>query len=644
MFTVIGMSCQNLANNTENMNKCPFHLDTLDTSVNQVPTKPTELTSVFKLPIQYLDSKELHSISPIVAEDLELCKDRVTHDGPASSSNGGKSMYDIVFQPSHLFGKKMEKEWSKQFTSNIDFLEDSQTVIENMEEYSIQPSYTVNHTNIMEIWNSVREDKYFMEKYGFMEWNILRYLNTSTSFLQSLSILNSVSPLTSLLIPIILLLIPFVILKIRGITVDFKVYIDVLKDIARGHLIGKAILSIENFSAANFGYLIAMGGLYFLQIYQNITSFFRFYNNIRKINIHLTELKSYIDYSIENMKWFIEKNQNISTYEAFRNDIVRHVYILEKIRHELNDVYEFRHSLHKFTQIGYMLRCYYLLHSVDEYAEALSFSFGFEGYIDNIKGIYKYSKKGIVSKGTFDISKSTNISQQYYPTHVLTEKKYIKNDCNLEKNIIITGVNASGKTTTLKMTAINVIFTQQFGFGFYESCSIHPYTHIHSYLNIPDTSGRDSLFQAESRRCKEIIQNIQATEEVDGEVDGNKDESAGMSRDNESRHFCIFDELYSGTNPIEATKSAYAFLLYISKYENVDFILTTHYTSICQKIVETDRIENYEMVVEPIKDGFNYTYKLKKGICLIQGAIEILKSMDYPVEIIDTIVQYEDDK
>ena len=33
----------------------------------------------------------------------------------------------------------------------------------------------------------------------------------------------------------------------------------------------------------------------------------------------------------------------------------------------------------------------------------------------------------------------------------------------------------------------------------------------------------------------------------------------------------------SGTNPIEAKKAGYAFLSYLSKYNNVDFILTTYY-------------------------------------------------------------------
>jgi DNA mismatch repair protein MutS len=139
-------------------------------------------------------------------------------------------------------------------------------------------------------------------------------------------------------------------------------------------------------------------------------------------------------------------------------------------------------------------------------------------------------------------------------------------------------------------------------------------------LNIPDTSGRDSLFQAESRRCKEIIDMI------------------SENKDSKIRHFCIFDELYSGTNPEEASKAGYAFLEYLSGYKNVNFILTTHYLSICKKYKTSNKIQNYKMDVKVLETGhFNYTYKMKKGISTIKGALRVLKDMDYPEEIIKTI-------
>ena len=111
--------------------------------------------------------------------------------------------------------------------------------------------------------------------------------------------------------------------------------------------------------------------------------------------------------------------------------------------------------------------------------------------------------------------------------------------------MLITGPNAAGKTTLLKTTLFNLILSQQIGYGFFDKSNICVFDHFHCYLNIPDTSGRDSLFQAEARRCKEILDIIK-----------NK---------NKEKHFCIFDELYSGTNPYEAVASAYSYILYIIK-------------------------------------------------------------------------------
>jgi DNA mismatch repair protein MutS len=183
--------------------------------------------------------------------------------------------------------------------------------------------------------------------------------------------------------------------------------------------------------------------------------------------------------------------------------------------------------------------------------------------------------------------------------------------------MILSGPNKAGKTTILKTTALNIIFSQQIGCGFYSSATLCPYTHLHSYLNIPDTSGRDSLFQAESRRCKDIIDHI-------------KKATVG------SRHFCIFDELYSGTNPEEATKAGYAFLKYLTGFDNVDFMLTTHYGKICKKFLKSERVQNYKMDVQVLEDEcFVYTYKMKKGISKVQGAMRVMKDMEYPEEIIN---------
>jgi DNA mismatch repair ATPase MutS len=203
----------------------------------------------------------------------------------------------------------------------------------------------------------------------------------------------------------------------------------------------------------------------------------------------------------------------------------------------------------------------------------------------------------------------------YYPKFIHYEPSLIiKNDCNLNKNLIITGPNASGKTTTLKTALINILLSQQIGYGCFDQLKLTPYDKIHCYLNIPDTSGRDSLFQAEARRCKEIINCI--------------DEETNKT------HFCIFDELYSGTNPEEAVISGNAFMDYIVKHTNVTCMLTTHYIKLCKKLSKNSKISNYHMKTTKMNNTFEYTYELMRGISNIRGGLKVLHDMNYPKEIL----------
>ena len=131
-------------------------------------------------------------------------------------------------------------------------------------------------------------------------------------------------------------------------------------------------------------------------------------------------------------------------------------------------------------------------------------------------------------------------------------------------------------------------------------------------MNIPDTSGRDSLFQAEARRCKEILESLE---------DGKK-------------HFCIFDELFSGTNPTEACASSYGFIKYLINQKNIDFILTTHLTDLCKKLEPI--MDNNHMDVTKLDDfNFKYTYQMGRGISSVRGGLKVLYDLHYPEYILN---------
>jgi DNA mismatch repair ATPase MutS len=208
------------------------------------------------------------------------------------------------------------------------------------------------------------------------------------------------------------------------------------------------------------------------------------------------------------------------------------------------------------------------------------------------------------------------VSQVYAPLKANDSTNVVANDVTLDKQLIITGPNAAGKTTVIKTTLFNIILSQQIGFGFYERAEVNPYDYLHCYLNIPDTSGRDSLFQAESRRCMEILRCI---------IDNPK-----------KRHFCIFDELYSGTNPYEAVAAAYGYIDYISKNPNVDLILTTHYIELCELLEKRNSgaVTNLHMSVSP--DTGAYQYKIADGISTIKGGLKVLRDLEYPAEIVES--------
>lgn len=566
----------------------------------------------FKLPISHLPKDQVFPLSETVQSDLELVK---------AQNPDSKTMYEHLFQPSHPFAKETIQEWKKSYTVNKEYLGETQKVIGDMVKFD---DHQINHTAIMELWKDTKENAYFLEKYCYMEWNFLKHLNESSSFLQILSIGNILSPVMSLALPLIFLLLPFIILKIRGIPITFSFYLEVLKDIAKNHFIGKTLMNLGSITWDKAAYLLFTIGLYFYQIYQNVILCHRFYHNIHKINESLCILRNYVKNVSSRMDLFIRLHESKPGYGVFCSITKKHSITLRELGEELDSIKPFDDMigiLGKMGKLGYLLKCYYEIHNNSAYDAALRYSFGFEGYLDNLRGVYGHIISGAVHSVFFAKSNKSRLTfaKQYYPAHF--DKPHVKNDCSLKKNMIITGPNAAGKTTFLKTTTINVIFTQQIGCGFYASGIIAPYTHIHSYLNIPDTSERDSLFQAESRRCKEIIDSVREFPAEKG-----------------FRHYCIFDELYSGTNPKEAAQSAQALLKYLGKHKNVDFILTTHYTSICKHLEKTKHVKNFKMDVVSNDGGkMEYSYKIVKGVSKIQGAARILEQMDYPKEIMEDI-------
>jgi hypothetical protein len=658
--------------------------------------------SSFKHPISYTDPDKLHELAPSIIEDLELLhvKPKMTVGGDDENAVGMEGvptddaydavngLYHYVFSPKSVYGTEHLPIWSKYYTTDIEYLKHTQTLLEMFDNELLERCIAQNTetTSSVEAFSTMKKTwtefrgtgkiHDFKEKFSYVETPFLSKLNTSSSFLQFLSLYNISSPVIALLTPIIVLIIPFFVLLMRGLGVSFTEYVEILKQIISQHSVGKFFTQFDTVSIEQKMYIMMSVVFYFIQIYQNIMACVRFYNNIKLVHSHIHTINGYLTATGVNMNYMIQLIQtyHLSTYEPFREELSERYRLLEDVTRALTDIAPFSVSVSKFFQIGYVMKNYYSLFSQTDLNELLDYSFGFNAYMEHLTACRTFVIDGMIKKCSFVVASKeaeaddvidvtrpltpvteeaepdaaatdaatdapsvevlppppppppsdqptvrkgiTKLSAQLYaPLKTQNASKMVANDITLDKQLIITGPNAAGKTTVIKSTLFNLIISQQIGFGFYENAEINPYDYLHCYLNIPDTSGRDSLFQAESRRCMEILRCIM---------------------DNPAkRHFCIFDELYSGTNPYEAVAAAYGYIDYISKNQNVDLILTTHYIELCQLLEKQNNgvIRNLHMSV--CSQTGEYLYKIANGISTIKGGLKVLRDLDYPTEIVE---------
>jgi len=193
--------------------------------------------------------------------------------------------------------------------------------------------------------------------------------------------------------------------------------------------------------------------------------------------------------------------------------------------------------------------------------------------------------------------------------------KTVSNDFKYgEKNIIITGPNAGGKSTFIKALLINVLLSQTICVPVGLYCKLSPFLNIHSQINIPDCKGCESLFEAEMHRCHKNLKTLADTQ--------------GLS-------FIVMDEIFNSTNPVEGISGAYAIAKRISDYSSCLLIFTTHYVYLTKLAKTTQRFVNMRMNVRMDGENIVFPYRLERGVSKQYIALELLKKNGFEESIVD---------
>lgn len=593
-------------NNKENINSQEKIIETTDENINK------QIIKIFNLPISYCKNQKLNEN---IINDLELIK---THE------KSNVSTYEIICSPSNCFGDVILKTLPKYYTTNKDFLRQTQKIIKNINVCK-NKNDNLKCKKILNIYSEIKHDNGFLQKYLYVDYDFFKHLNNNELFLQILSMYNILSPIISFIMPIFLVILPFIVLKIQGITINFTTYKKIFCAIISEHSLGKIFTDFNKVDFDKKVYLVISAGLYIFSIYSNFMTCIRFYNNMKKIHEYTYELNDYIKNTIYSIQQFISITTNMHSYNTFNNVLNSKLSVLTELNEELDKISSpFNVSIKNFTQIGFVLKIFYKIHDNKQYNDAIIYSFGFNGYVDILTGISDKINSKHISYTSFLSKKNKhkgNFKNLFYPP--LMNEKHTKNNYYFNKNIILTGVNASGKTSILKSVLINVILSQQFGIGCFQKAQIYPFHFIHCYLNILDTSDRLSLFQSECKKCHDIIKIIE--------------------NNTKKTHLCVFDELFSGTNPEEAVNCGYGFLVFLNKFKNSKFLLTTHFLDLSKKFeqeIYTQNISNKKMEsYYNINNSITHTYSIKNGINQIKGGFQVLKEMNYPKDILDLILK-----
>lgn len=194
------------------------------------------------------------------------------------------------------------------------------------------------------------------------------------------------------------------------------------------------------------------------------------------------------------------------------------------------------------------------------------------------------------------------------------------NPVSLEKNLIITGVNAGGKTTYVKSIASNIILSQSLGIINALRGEMIIYDALISIMRIRDEVGVSSYFEAETSYCNKMI-------EIADEVSRNK-----------KRGVFILDEPMHSTPPLEAISVAYSIAKYLGNLEGIRLIITTHF----HKLIELEKKYNFinlSVSAKKINDKYQFDYKIKRGGSRQTIAIELLEKHKLKDEIINSAIE-----
>lgn len=196
------------------------------------------------------------------------------------------------------------------------------------------------------------------------------------------------------------------------------------------------------------------------------------------------------------------------------------------------------------------------------------------------------------------------MEQLYHP--LLSEP--VKNDIEVDRGVLLTGSNASGKSTFLRAAALNAVLAQTI-----HTCMAASYRgslfHIYSSMSLQDDlESGDSYYMVEVKSIRRILEQVREAEKEEKYV------------------LCFVDEVLRGTNTVERIAASTQILKALAGDGAICFA-ATHDLELTKLL---DGIyDNYHFEEEIAEEDIFFPYRLIQGPAVSRNAIALLKVLGY---------------
>lgn len=350
--------------------------------------------------------------------------------------------------------------------------------------------------------------------------------------------------------------------------------------------IGLAVLNVfisqrskvKNYDASGFSYMISIinvankiKNMNIKEIEENVYSIEKNLNNVKHIKrksvgSETKSIMSDMDVFSEYANLIFLKE--LKTYEKVKNTIIKN-------KEDLKVIYEYVGMIDALIAIA-------------SFRDSLSF----------------YTKP-ILTKSKSKKENYIEFEKIYHPLI----KNPVLNSGNFSRGVLLTGSNASGKSTFIKTVAINAILAQTIYTCFakeYKSSYFNIYT---SMALKDDINSSESYYIVEIKSLKRILDSI----------------------NNDIPCLCFVDEILRGTNTVERIASSSEVLKSIENDNTICFA-ATHDVELTY-ILE-DLFDNYHFEETITDDDIKFDYKLHTGRAETRNAIKLLGFMGYDKDLV----------